>query len=280
MFYKDFQEKRKELGLTIEQISQKIKINPDTLKNIEAGEFKKLPDIYVRLFIKSYARELGLNAEEYLKKYEEHTGSKKHDVKQNIVKETPKEEGKVDTPVSGFSDKGKTITFIIIFVLIIFVIVILKQVLSENQVATVSPVHQRLMKQQDSLARAAMSESSTESAEEELTNEEKQPNQQDDEQGTVPEPETAIVDTADMLSLGIEISDTCWVKIVIDETDTSEALFRPGTVREWEAARVFDLRIGRPEVVKLFLNDTQLDSVDRGVAPARLVITEDGIINR
>ncbi|MFP4547153.1 MAG: RodZ domain-containing protein [Fidelibacterota bacterium] len=276
MFYKDFQAKRKEMGLTIEQVAQKIKINPDTLKNIEAGEFTKLPDIYVRLFIKSYARELGLNPDEYLKKYETHTGSKKHDVKQNIIKQSPKEEGKVDKTIARGRDKGKTITFIIIFVLIIFVIIILKQVLSENQTTMVSPVHQRLIQQQDSLVGAEAQPIGT--PEEEPAAVETQPVPESPEQEQTPQP--AVIDTSSMLSLGIEIADTCWVKIVIDESDTSEALFRPGTVRKWQANRVFDLRIGRPEVVKLFLNDTELDSVDRGIVPARVVITEDGIINR
>ena len=274
MFYKDFQEKRKELGLTIEQISQKIKINPDILKNIEKGEFEQLPDLYVRLFIKAYAAELGFDPEEMLKKYEAHTGSQKHDVKQNIITDEDREPEPVrrKSPVTQMSDQGKIITFISIFAIIIFVVIILKQVLSENEPQSLSSVHQRLV-DRDSIPdneppdELPVTDVSVESNQEEEDNEQ-------------PETNATLPDSTDLLKLNIDIGDTCWVKIIIDETDTSEALFRPNATREWEAREVFDLRIGRPEVVRLFLNNTELDSIDMGVAPARIVITRDGIINR
>ena len=281
MFYKDFQDKRKELGLTIEQISQKIKISIEHLKNIEKGEFTKLPDLYIRLFIKNYSQELGLDPEEYLKKYEEHSGSKKHDVLQNIQGNSDKKEPvKTNSPVSQMSDRGKLITFIATFIILIFVIVILKQVLLENEAQTVSPVHQRLIEENNTQSETNNIDTETTTDETPKATEENQPEETPVLTPTEIENEPVAIDSASLLTLNIEISDTCWVKMVLDEKDTSEALFRPGATREWLASKVFDLRIGRPEVVKVFLNGIQLDSVDYGVAPARLVITKDGITNR
>jgi len=285
MFYKDFQTKRKELGLTIEQISLKIKISEENLKNLENGEFNELPDLYFRLFIKAYAQELGLDPEEYLKKYEEHTGSKKHDVLQNIQEPTDeKEPVKINSPLSQMSDRGKLITFIVTFIVLIFVIVILKQVLSENEAQTISSVHQRIIDQDtiQTLTNNVDTEASTD--EQEQNTKEKQPEETPvvtpAETETEVQTESNAIDSSLLLTLNIEIRDTCWVKMVMDEKDTTEALYSPGATREWKASEIFDLRIGRPEVVKVFLNGTQLDSVDYGVAPARLVITKDGITNR
>lgn len=269
MFYKELQEKRKELGLTLEQVSQKIKINPDILDKIEKGEFSALPDLYIRLFIKSYALEMGFDPEEFLRKYEEEFGSKKHDVKQNIIKsEKP---AKPEKPVAtNFSDRNKLITFIATIAVLLFVIVILKQVLSEKEPPAVSPVHQRIMGRDTTIRETPQPK------EESPVREEPVSAPVENEITT----ETALVDTTALIDLKMEINDTCWVKIVIDESDTSEAIFRPGTTRQWKASRVFDLRVGRPEVVKLFINDVEVDSIDTSKAPARMVITDAGIINR
>ena len=52
-----------------------------------------------------------------------------------------------DSPLNNLNDRNKLIAFVSIVAILIFVIVILKQVLSENEQPTVSPVHQRLMEQ-------------------------------------------------------------------------------------------------------------------------------------
>lgn len=286
MFYKELQEKRKELGLSLEQISQKIKINQDILENIEKGEFSSVPDLYIRLFIKSYAFELGLVPEEYLQKYEEEFGSKKHDVKQDIIQNNENISITDSSPVNSISDRSKLIAFVSIVAVLIFVIVILKQILSENEQPTVSPIHQRLMESDSSDQTAEISDINK--SDESQTNTETTDNQQDSEpvsptaetnNNEIQTTETQL-DSANMFDLKMEINDTCWVKIIIDEKDTSEAIFRPGTTREWQAFKIFDLRVGRPEVVNIYINDVEIDSIDTSKAPARMMISEQGIINR
>jgi len=57
-------------GLTLEELFQRTRINIEFLEAIEVGSFDILPKVYVRLFLKKYAQEVGLNAEETLKQYE------------------------------------------------------------------------------------------------------------------------------------------------------------------------------------------------------------------
>lgn len=63
--------KREESKLSIEKVSQKTKINLNILRALEANDFKALPSAaYVKGFVMSYARVLGLNANDVIHKLE------------------------------------------------------------------------------------------------------------------------------------------------------------------------------------------------------------------
>lgn len=56
--------------LSLEEINDETKIRLDQLKAIEAGDFQKLPgEVYVKGFIMNFARAVGLDEHEVLKKY-------------------------------------------------------------------------------------------------------------------------------------------------------------------------------------------------------------------
>lgn len=55
--------KREELELTLSQAALDVKISPDFLKAIEAGDFNKFPgQVYAIGFVRTYASYLGLDA--------------------------------------------------------------------------------------------------------------------------------------------------------------------------------------------------------------------------
>ena len=56
--------------MTLAQLSSKSKIDLKFLEAIEQGDFDFLPDLYVRAFVKNYARIVGLNESKISKKYE------------------------------------------------------------------------------------------------------------------------------------------------------------------------------------------------------------------
>ncbi|MBT9311018.1 helix-turn-helix domain-containing protein [Leptothoe kymatousa] len=52
-------------GLSLQQVSQRTRVQPNQLRAIETGDARKLPEaIYVRGFLKQYAQALGLNGED------------------------------------------------------------------------------------------------------------------------------------------------------------------------------------------------------------------------
>lgn len=64
-------EKRQEKGLSLESVAQQTKININILKNLEENHFKQLPNpAYLKGFVISYARILGLTASDVTLKLE------------------------------------------------------------------------------------------------------------------------------------------------------------------------------------------------------------------
>jgi hypothetical protein len=62
--------RREELDMSIEQISRTTKIPPGSLRHLELGQFDKLPgDVFVRGFLRSYARCLKLDGDDVVSRY-------------------------------------------------------------------------------------------------------------------------------------------------------------------------------------------------------------------
>lgn len=57
---------RENLGLSIGDIYEHTRINPEFIKVLEAGQFELLPVAYARLFLKTYAQALNLNVRDIL----------------------------------------------------------------------------------------------------------------------------------------------------------------------------------------------------------------------
>ena len=63
-FSNELKEHREKTGITLQQISQKTKIDIKFLKSIEESNFDILPEIYIKAFIKEY----GFRRVEFLEK--------------------------------------------------------------------------------------------------------------------------------------------------------------------------------------------------------------------
>ena len=75
-FFSLLKSHRESKGVEIQEIAEYTKINPKYLIAIEAGEFEVLPNVYMRLFLRSYAQFIGADAEQTLDDYELHTTGK------------------------------------------------------------------------------------------------------------------------------------------------------------------------------------------------------------
>ena len=75
-FFSLLKSHRESKGVEIQEVAEYTKINPKYLHAIEAGEFEVLPNVYMRLFLRSYAQFIGANTEQALDDYELHTTGK------------------------------------------------------------------------------------------------------------------------------------------------------------------------------------------------------------
>ena len=69
-FFEDLKKTRKEKKFTIDDVVDGIKINKIYVKSIENGDFNLLPKTYVRLFLKSYAKFIGVDQKKILEDYQ------------------------------------------------------------------------------------------------------------------------------------------------------------------------------------------------------------------
>ncbi|MEE2754900.1 MAG: helix-turn-helix domain-containing protein [Candidatus Latescibacterota bacterium] len=61
---------RERLGLSLQDVFKKTRINVAFLEALEEGNFEILPDAYVKLFLKRYAQEVKLDGDEIVQKFE------------------------------------------------------------------------------------------------------------------------------------------------------------------------------------------------------------------
>lgn len=108
---------RQEKGLSIEDIQTETKIRKKYIEAIENNEFDKLPGkVYLKVFIKGYAREVDINYQALLDNYKVLNTSEKR--KTNLDKDYLNGT-KVDHKVNK-KKKGSTLKIILIILLIIF----------------------------------------------------------------------------------------------------------------------------------------------------------------
>ena len=69
-FFDVLKSKRKSQNIEISEICEFTKIHPRYIESIEKGDFTVLPNVYLRLFLKSYAKFIGADSAKALKDYE------------------------------------------------------------------------------------------------------------------------------------------------------------------------------------------------------------------
>ena len=110
VFFEKMRSIRKNNDIELKEISDNTKINIKYLELIEKGDFDSLPNIYARLFIRTYADYLNLDSKEVLLEYDKYTNVKPNKLFQKKIKpiefKEPKREIKTQ-PKLNFMDQEK-----------------------------------------------------------------------------------------------------------------------------------------------------------------------------
>jgi len=128
LFFEELKKTRKSKKISLKELSEYTKINLTYLEDLETGNFHSLPNVYTRLFLRSYCNYIGVDSKEMLNQYEIYTlGDKKKDLSEaealsDQIQE--EQESSSSTNLNSKNYKEITITAIVIIVLIVLFIII------------------------------------------------------------------------------------------------------------------------------------------------------------
>ncbi len=87
----ELREQREKSNISLQQLANKTRIDLKFLEAIEQGNFGFLPELYVKAFIKQYAKTVGLDEDLIIKKYEAAKEGREYDPNQVVPVEKTKE---------------------------------------------------------------------------------------------------------------------------------------------------------------------------------------------
>jgi cytoskeletal protein RodZ len=131
-----FKEKREEIGITVEEVSNDLHRDVLVIENFENGNHKVFKDILdLKDMVRKYAKYLGIDDEKYLAELDDFLFEKTSkinaaDIKERLreEQEKKKDEKKIHTPYT-LEMKTKKNSTLVIIILIIFMVLVLFYVL-------------------------------------------------------------------------------------------------------------------------------------------------------
>lgn len=210
---------RLEKKISLEQVAAQTRVGLGNLLLVEQEDHEQLPaEVYVKGFLRSYAAAIGADGDEVVRRYESRLGVV------HKIAESEASVGKSETRL-GLKLIISLGLFLCIIAVSVLVISFVRRTPSTEEPAQSTP--------------PAVPEKSvaTESP------------------GGVslsPEPATKI---SEKLSLQIIALENTWIKVIIDEKESTEYNLNPGDDLELEATTGYNLLIGNAGGIKLTLND-------------------------
>lgn len=120
---------REEKGLSLDEVSEDLKIEVKDLKNIETGNRKSFDDVFLlKKYIYEYAKYLGLDYDKFIEEFNEYmfeyTSKIPSDVIERISKQKEEEEQKKPavSPYTVIRERNKKKIFLIIITIILLII--------------------------------------------------------------------------------------------------------------------------------------------------------------
>ncbi|MAM99173.1 MAG: hypothetical protein CMF91_04730 [Candidatus Marinimicrobia bacterium] len=135
LFFNDLKAKRESQNLSLEEISDFTKIDIKFLIAIEDGDFGCLPDVYMRLFLRSYCKYISADDEQALNDYEFYTIGSKTESKTFSI---PSEPDDIDTNIDQKElnlpqvPTAKIVTIVITVIILIFTLFLISNIDSDS----------------------------------------------------------------------------------------------------------------------------------------------------
>lgn len=260
-FANDLSSKRKNEGISIQQIHQKTRIEVKFIEAIEKANFDIMPELYMRAFIKEYAETIGLKGEDILKKYDLAKSGKTQETVETItqtqVQEKPLQAIQYDSTPNETKDTptkkvvvNKNFIYAVSSGALIVIAAFLYVLLFEN----------------------APKEIIKETPYEEILQENKERFE------IKKEPESPLVNLSpDSLYLKVVTNARVWIKVKIDDSLSTDFTSQAGETHLYAASTKFYVVLGNAGGVNLFLNEVPLKIDALSGSVRTLEIDKDGV---
>ena len=129
---------REEIGISIEEAAEDLKIRPSQIENLEQGNNDAFSDLfYLKYFIRDYAKYLGLDKEDLVDEFNEYLFDYTSKISLDDIKNTKKEKTKskrVKSPYTlEYKSKLSFVPFLIYGVIIALIVLIAYIVINLNE---------------------------------------------------------------------------------------------------------------------------------------------------
>ena len=209
---------RLEKKISLEQVAEQTRIGLGNLMLVEQEDHEQLPaEVFVKGFLRSYAAAIGADGDEAVRRYESRL---------DVVQKIAESGASIGKPAKNMW--WKSILALILFLSIIALSITVVSYF-HNQQGTAEPLPQK----------------SSAAAERPVAGE--------SEKGINPAAESGTV-IPEILSLQITAQEDTWVKVIIDEKESTEYTLSSGDNIQLEAKTGYNLLIGNAAGVKIKLN--------------------------
>ena len=273
-FAEQLRKARLKKGASLQQIASKTRIDIKFLEAIDSGNFGFLPDLYVKAFIKQYAKAIDLDEEEALKKYEDALAGKyiEEDEPKSLLeqkidiiveqqqKETEKQipifDGSETTPkpVTKPDRLNKILRVLVYTTGIIFIGLIIFFTFFNRQSAIIvqEPPYEKILEE-------ANDRYQVEDEFEEST------------------PVNLITDSLTLQFTNADSVDSAWVMVIYDDVKKEDFLLYPRISKIIQAADNIKFTLGNSGVIVLELDNELLNFEGKRGAVRHYEVTRNGI---
>lgn len=281
---------REKNSMTLAHVANKSKIDIKFLEAMEQGDFAFLPDLYVRAFVKNFAKTVGLDENKIHKKFEavkqgipyvEEEAPKKElkvrtveTIKQEKTPEIPKESPGTQTHQLEIKKKDSLFTF---------------DAVGVNNPAqdTTAAVNRRNLIIGGSLLGAILLFALVyflffDKGEQIIVVEKPiedviQQNQRYVEDDQTTGSSDLGIGVSDSLVLTINANDTSWIKVSIDEQASGEFILLPNSQKVIKAKINYKITFGNSGAIKLQLNNKPLTFSGKSKSALNVLIDREGV---
>lgn len=254
---------REKKGISLETLSQETKIKTEYLKAIEEGEFSRLPtgEIYRKGFVKNYAKAIGLNTDEILRRYKEIKDNMEKDKKNKESVEEKQEQRQIYGCEGSLKFPRVNYKTVIIIIALVFSLFVAKQIflspakevntnVNNNQTESIG-----LDLQQDTNNEENTQEANSTSPEVSISDE------REDVITLIKDDKLETKYMVKVLQIALDIkvvSNRCWIKVIVDGENFYEGTLTEGETKTISGKNKIWMRVGNPLVVDMTVNGKHL----------------------